>query len=82
MSKQKKISEKIEKVEEVKQEITIPESFEILDELFRVEEDNYNEQQDERLLNLIENDNRFNDKIKIQWLFKRYRDTARDLHNC
>jgi hypothetical protein len=55
-------------------------AFEQLDELFRVNEDNWNPIQDKMLLDLLENDNRFNDKVKIQWMFKRYRDTARELN--
>jgi len=83
-----KSSKKTESKLEVKKEVEvisqeqINSDFEILDDLFHKEEDNYNAMQDERLLNLIENDNRFNDKVKIKWLFKRYRDTARELNNC
>jgi hypothetical protein len=55
-------------------------AFEQLDELFRINEDNWNPIQDKMLIDLLENDNRFNDKVKIQWMFKRYRDTARELN--
>jgi hypothetical protein len=80
MSKQTKKVES--KKEEVISQEQINSDFEILDDLFFKEEDNYNAMQDERLLQLVENDNRFNDKVKIKWLFKRYRDTARELNNC
>ena len=56
------------------------EGFEKLDELFRVNEDNYNAHQDNKLLSLIENENAINDKVKIKYLFKKYRNEARDNH--
>ena len=56
------------------------EAFEKLDNLFHVHEDNYNEQQDNPLLVLIENENSINDKVKIKYLFKKYRDEARNNH--
>ena len=52
--------------------------FEVLENLFDTHEDNYNEQQDIPLLSLIEMENSVNDKVKIKYLFKRYRDTARE----
>ena len=71
------------KKQEVKQSPEIIEQpqgqgFEILDDLFHSHEDNYNEQQDAPLLQLIETLNSVNDKVKIKFLFKRYRDTARE----
>ena len=56
------------------------EAFNTLDNLFHVHEDNYNEQQDNPLLVLIENENSINDKVKIKYLFKKYRDEARNNH--
>jgi hypothetical protein len=56
--------------------------FETLSDLFHVHEDNYNEHQDAPLLALIESENSVNDKVKIKFLFKKYRDEARDNHGC
>jgi hypothetical protein len=56
------------------------EAFDKFDELFHVHEDNYNAEQDTPLLSLIMNANFTNDKVKIKYLFKKYRDEARDNH--
>lgn len=53
-----------------------------MDNIFDTHEDNFHPLQDVMLLSLIENENGVNDKDKIKYLFKRYRDTARDLNNC
>ena len=55
-------------------------AFDRLDNLFHIHEDNYNEHQDSPLLFLIEQENSVNDKVKIKYLFKKYRDEARDNH--
>ncbi len=75
MSKQKIIQ--VEPLNEAERQ-----QFETLDNLFHVHEDNYNNQQDNPLLALIENENSINDKVKIKYLFKKYRDEARDNHGC
>jgi len=71
------MAKKIVIKQEIQPEIiqTIPvnqveqEAFNKLDELFHVHEDNWNSLQDDLLLNLIENENGVNDKIKIKYLF-------------
>ena len=58
------------------------EGFDALEQIFHIHEDNYNMIQDEPLLVIINNEFRVSDKIKIKFLFKKYRDEARDNHGC
>ena len=84
MAKQKHKAEQPE-IKRPEQEINLSQveqaAFDVLDNLFHVHEDNYNVIQDEPLLFLIENENGVNDKLKIKYLFKKYRDEARENHN-
>ena len=84
MAKQKHKAEQPE-IKQPEQEINLSQveqaAFDVLDNLFHVHEDNYNVIQDEPLLFLIENENSVNDKLKIKYLFKKYRDEARENHN-
>ena len=84
MAKQKHKAKQPE-IKQPEQEINLSQveeqAFAVLDNLFHVHEDNYNVIQDEPLLFLIENENGVNDKLKIKYLFKKYRDEARENHN-
>lgn len=61
-------------------ELTQQECKEIFNDIFLHKEDSWSDMQDGFLLNLIESEKRIPDNIKIELLFKKYRDTARDLN--
>lgn len=70
------------KVRQTKQTVllTDEESKEIFNNIFLHNEDSWHDIQDNMLLDLIINESRISDKMKIKLLFKKYRDTARDLN--
>ena len=80
MAKQKQHKQEIPETKQPEQTLSQVEesAFEILDRLFHENEDNWNEIQDSTLLFLIENENAVNDKLKIKYLLKKYRDEARE----
>lgn len=84
MAKQKHKAEQPE-IKQPEQEVNLSQveeqAFAVLDNLFDLHEDNYNAIQDENLLFLIENENGVNDKLKVKYLLKKYRDEARINHN-
>lgn len=57
-------------------------SFENLDTLFHVHEDNWALVQDGILLDLILSENGVSDSQRIRYLLKRYRDLQREINNC
>ena len=70
------------KVRQTKQTVllTDEESKEIFNNIFLHNEDSWHDIQDNMLLDLIINESRISDKMKIKLLFKKYRDTARDMN--
>ena len=70
------------KVRQTKQTVllTDEESKEIFNNIFLHNEDSWHDIQDNMLLDLIINESRLSDQMKIKLLFKKYRDTARDLN--
>ena len=70
------------KVRQTKQTVllTDEESKEIFNNIFLHNEDSWHDIQDNMLLDLIINESRLSDQMKIKLLFKKYRDTARDMN--
>jgi len=60
--------------------ISMQECKEIFNNIFLHNEDSWHDMQDQVLLNIINDEKRIPDVIKIELLFRKYRDTARDLN--
>ncbi len=61
-------------------QISMEECKEIFNNIFFHNEDSWHDIQDQVLLNIINDEKRIPDRMKIELLFRKYRDTARDLN--
>ena len=60
--------------------MTMEQCKNIFNNIFLHNEDSWHEIQDQVLLNIINDEKRIPDAMKIELLFRKYRDTARDLN--